>query len=149
MKAGLTSSVVLHAVAVALAVVSFSSPKAFDVQDSESFPVDIVPIESLTQIQQGDKKAPMKEKSAPVPTTRPQTVPNAENFGDQEVDTKTPPKPDAKAKPIETAEEPKAQPEPVKSLNRSPTPNRNQSRRKSRRRFRPTKCRQSPSRSRK
>ncbi len=118
-------------------------------QDSESFPVDIVPIESLTQIQQGDKKAPMKEKSAPVPTTRPQTVPNAENFGDQEVDTKTPPKPDAKAKPIETAEEPKAQPEPVKSLNRSPTPNRNQSRRKSRRRFRPTKCRQSPSRSRK
>lgn len=49
-----------------------------------------------------------------MPTTRPQTVPNAENFGDQEVDTKTPPKPDAKAKPIETAEEPKAQPEPVK-----------------------------------
>lgn len=122
MKAGLTSSVVLHAVAVALAVVSFSSPKAFDVQDSESFPVDIVPIESLTQIQQGDKKAPMKEKSAPVPTTRPQTVPNAENFGDQEVDTKTPPKPDAKAKPIETAEEPKAQPEPVKKPEPKPDP---------------------------
>ncbi len=72
MKAGLTSSVALHAVAVALAVVSFSSPKAFDVQDSESFPVDIVPIESLTQIQQGEKTAPMKEKSAPVPTTKPQ-----------------------------------------------------------------------------
>ncbi|OCW14310.1 hypothetical protein [Brucella melitensis] len=122
MKAGLTSSVVLHAVAVALAVGSFSSPKAFDVQDSESFPVDIVPIESLTQIQQGDKKAPMKEKSAPVPTTRPQTVPNAENFGDQEVDTKTPPKPDAKAKPIETAEEPKAQPEPVKKPEPKPDP---------------------------
>ncbi|ENS12977.1 hypothetical protein [Brucella abortus] len=122
MKAGLTSSVVLHAVAVALAVVSFSSPKAFDVQDSESFPVDIVPIESLTQIQQGDKKAPMKEKSAPVPTTRPQTVPNAENFGDQEVDTKTPPKPDAKAKPVETAEEPKAQPEPVKKPEPKPYP---------------------------
>ncbi|ACD73082.1 Proline-rich extensin [Brucella abortus S19] len=64
----------------------------------------------------------MKEKSAPVPTTRPQTVPNAENFGDQEVDTKTPPKPDAKAKPIETAEEPKAQPEPVKKPEPKPDP---------------------------
>ncbi|HBQ31142.1 MAG TPA: hypothetical protein DD739_00225, partial [Ochrobactrum anthropi] len=122
MKAGLTSSVALHAVAVALAVVSFSSPKAFDVQDSESFPVDIVPIESMTQIQQGEKTAPMKEKSAPVPTTKPQTVPNAENFGDQDIDTQTPPKPDAKAKPIEAAEEPKAQPEPVKKPEPKPDP---------------------------
>ncbi len=143
MKAGLTSSVALHAVAVALAVVSFSSPKAFDVQDSESFPVDIVPIESLTQIQQGEKTAPMKEKSAPVPTTKPQTVPNAENFGDQDIDTKTPPKPDPKAKPIEAAEEPKAQPEPVKSPNRSRSLNRNRSPSPSRRRFPRRKCRPS------
>lgn len=122
MKAGLTSSVALHAVAVALAVVSFSSPKAFDVQDSESFPVDIVPIESLTQIQQGEKTAPMKEKSAPKPTAKPQTVPDAENVGDQEIDTKAPPKPDAKPKPVETAEEPKAQPEPVKKPEPKPDP---------------------------
>ncbi len=77
MKAGLTSSVALHTVVIALGLFSFSSPKAFDVQDSESFPVDIVPIESITQIQQGDKTAPMKEKSAPVPTKKPQTVPEA------------------------------------------------------------------------
>ena len=122
MKAGLTSSVALHAVAVALAVFSFSSPKAFDVQDSESFPVDIVPIESLTQIQQGEKTAPMKEKAAPKPTAKPQTVPNAENVGDQEIDTKVPPTPDAKPKPVETAEEPKAQPEPVKKPEPKPDP---------------------------
>ncbi|MBC8716687.1 MULTISPECIES: hypothetical protein [Brucella/Ochrobactrum group] len=122
MKAGLTSSVALHAVAVALAVVSFSSPKAFDVQDSESFPVDIVPIESITQIQQGDKKAPMKEKSAPIPTTKPQTVPDAQEFGDQNVDSQTPPTPDTKAKPLEAAQEPKAQPEPVKEPVPKPDP---------------------------
>lgn len=122
MKAGLISSVALHAVALALVVVSFSSPKPFDVQDSESFPVDIVPIESITQIQQGDKTAPMKEKSAPVPTKKPNTVPDAQNVGDNEVDLQTPPKPDNKAKPIEAAEEPKAQPEPVKKPEPKPDP---------------------------
>ncbi|MBC2886918.1 cell envelope integrity protein TolA [Ochrobactrum sp. CM-21-5] len=122
MKAGLTSSVALHTIVIALGLFSFSSPKAFDVQDAESLPVDIVPIEQLTQIQQGEKTAPMKEKSAPKPTTKPQTTPDAENVGDQEVDSKTPPKPDAKPKPVETAEEPKAQPEPVKKPEPKPDP---------------------------
>ncbi len=118
-------------------------------QDSESFPVDIVPIESLTQIQQGEKTAPMKEKAAPVPTAKPQTVPDAENVGDQEIDTKAPPKPDAKPKPVETAEEPKAQPEPVKSRNRSPIPSRNPSLRKNRHRCPRPRFRPSRNRSRK
>lgn len=122
MKAGLTSSVALHTVVIALGLFSFSAPKAFDVQDSESFPVDIVPIESITQVQQGDKKATMKEKSAPVPTTRPQSVPDAENFGDQDIDSKAPPTPENKPKPVEAAEEPKAQPEPVKKPDPKPDP---------------------------
>jgi hypothetical protein len=45
MKAGLTSSVALHTVVIALGLFSFSSPKAFDVQDSESFTVDNLPLE--------------------------------------------------------------------------------------------------------
>lgn len=122
MKAGLTSSVVLHTAVIALGLFSFSAPKAFDVQDSESFPVDIVPIESITQIQQGDKTAPISEKAAPKPTTKPDDVPDAENVGDQSIDTKTPPRPDNKPKPVETAEEPKAQPEPVKTPDVKPEP---------------------------
>ncbi len=114
MKAGLTSSVALHTVVIALGLFSFSSPKPFEVQDSESFPVDIVPIESITQVQQGDKTATMKEKPAPVPTKRPQSVADAQEFGDQDIDSKAPNTPDQKAKPVEAAEEPKAQPEPVK-----------------------------------
>ncbi len=149
MKAGLTSSVALHTVVIALGLFSFSSPKAFDVQDSESFPVDIVPIESITQIQQGDKTAPMKEKSAPVPTKKPNVVPDAQNVGDNDVDLQTPPKPDNKAKPIEAAEEPKAQPEPVKSRNRSQIQNLNPSRRNSRHRCLRPKFRPSLKKSRK
>lgn len=122
MKAGLTSSVVFHVVLIGMGIFSFSSPKSFEVQDSESFPVDIVPIESITQIQQGDKKAPMKEKSAPIPTTKPQTVPDAQEFGDQSVDSQTPPTPDTTAKPLEAAQEPKAQPEPVKKPEPKPDP---------------------------
>lgn len=122
MKAGLTSSVVLHTAVIALGLFSFSAPKAFDVQDTESFPVDIVPIESITQIQQGDKTAPISEKAAPKPTTKPDDVPDAENVGDQSIDTKTPPRPDNKPKPVETAEEPKAQPEPVKTPEVKPEP---------------------------
>ncbi|PWL16885.1 hypothetical protein DKP76_15420 [Falsochrobactrum shanghaiense] len=122
MKAGLTSSVALHTVAIALGLFSFSAPKAFDVQDSESFPVDIVPIESITQIQQGEKTAPISEKAAPKPTTRPEPVADAENVGDQQIDTKAPPRPENKPKPVEAAEEPKAQPEPVKKPEPVPEP---------------------------
>lgn len=122
MKAGLTSSVILHTTVIALGLFSFSAPKAFDVQDSESFPVDIVPIESITQIQQGDKTAPISEKAAPKPTTKPDVVPDAENAGDQSIDAKTPPRPDNKPKPVEAAEEPKAQPEPVKTPDVKPEP---------------------------
>ena len=65
MKTGLTTSVVMHAALLGFGLFSLSAPKAFDVADVEALPVDIVPIESMTQIQQGDKKAPMSEKPAP------------------------------------------------------------------------------------
>ncbi|RCS23713.1 hypothetical protein DUT91_10515 [Phyllobacterium salinisoli] len=113
MKAGLTSSAILHAVVIGWGLFSFSSPKAFDVSNAEALPVDIVPIESITQIQQGDKKAPIAEKSAPKPSTKPKTVENAENAGDNDLDLKTPPKPDLKPKPVETAEAAKPEPKPV------------------------------------
>ncbi|PRD43962.1 hypothetical protein C5748_08955 [Phyllobacterium phragmitis] len=122
MKAGLTSSAILHAVVIGWGLFSFSSPQAFDVSDAEALPVDVVPIESITQVQQGEKKAALTEKPAPKPTTKPKTTENAENAGDNDLDLKTPPKPDLKAKPVETAEAAKPEPKPVEKPEPLPDP---------------------------
>jgi colicin import membrane protein len=114
MKGPITASAILHIIVLILGLVSLSSAKKLDAGSSESFPVDIVPIEELTQIQEGVKTAPKAEKSAPVPTKKPQTVANAQNTGDNETDLPTPPKPADKPKPVETAEAPAPQPKPVK-----------------------------------
>ena len=124
MKAGLTSSVILHAALIGFGLFSLSAPRAYEVADVEALPVDIVPVESITRIQQGDKKAPVKEKSAPVPTTKPAEVPDAQKVGDNSVDTDKPPTPVAKPKPpqAQTAKTPdrKEAEKPVKQAASQP-----------------------------
>lgn len=118
MKAGLTTSVVMHAALLGFGLFSLSAPSAFEVADVESLPVDIVPIEALTQIQQGDKKATLNEKPAPTPTKRPDIVPDAQKAGENSVDADKTPTPEAKPKPVEMAAVPppseKPEPKPVK-----------------------------------
>lgn len=111
MRGSLTSSIVMHAVVLGLGLVSLSSPRSMDAS-VESVSVDIVPVEELAQVQVGDKKAPMAEKPAPMPTQRPDTVADAQKIGDNDIDTEKPPVPDAKPKPIESAQAPKPQPKP-------------------------------------
>ncbi|SIQ37586.1 Cell division and transport-associated protein TolA [Rhizobium sp. RU20A] len=106
MKASLITSSVVHAMVLTLALASFGSPEPFEVMDVESLPVDIVPVESITQIQQGDKTAPKAEKSSPVPTKRPDIVENAENVGENTVDLKNTPTPNVKPKETESAAAP-------------------------------------------
>ena len=65
MKTSVVTSAVLHGLVLAAALVTIGSPEHFKVDDFEAMPVDLVPVESITQMQQGDKKAPMKETSAP------------------------------------------------------------------------------------
>lgn len=115
MKGSLGTSLVLHSLVLGWALVSLGSPASFEVADVEALPVDIIPVESITQIQQGDKTAPMAETAAPVPTSKPDIVENAENAGDNDVDLKSPPTP-AK-RPLET--EVAAAPE----KNENPLPN--------------------------
>lgn len=131
MKAGLASSLVLHVALIGFGLVSLSSPRALEVADVEAFPVDIIPVESLTQIQEGDKKAPMGEKPAPVPTKKPVAVAEAKEVGDNEVDTGKPAVPLPRPRPVETAAvpppsprpEPKpAQPKPETVKQREPKP---------------------------
>lgn len=106
MKGSLATSSALHALVLTWALVSLGSPESFDVADVEALPVDIVSIEELTQIQQGDKKAELKEKAAPVPTKKETPVENAENAGDNDVDLKNLPTPEEKPRDIETAAAP-------------------------------------------
>lgn len=106
MKGSLATSAALHALVITWALVSLGSPESFDVADVEALPVDIVSIEELTQIQQGDKKAEAKEKAAPVPTKKQTPVENAENAGDNDIDLKNLPTPEEKPREIETAAAP-------------------------------------------
>lgn len=122
MRAGLTTSVVLHAAVLGFGLLTLSAPRAFEVTSVESLPVDIVPIETITQIQQGDKKSPMKEKAAPKPTQRPDIVPDAQKVGDNSVDTETKPTPDAKPRPVEAADAPPPSPEPTPKPAEQPKP---------------------------
>jgi len=137
MKGSLATSTVLHALVLGVALSSFTAPRTLEVADVESFPVSIVPVEEITQIQQGEKTAPISEKAAPTPTSRPEPVPDAQNAGDNSVDLTTsqaatpspkevvseaPPKPEEKPapKPEPVPETPK--PEPVKVPEPRPEP---------------------------
>ena len=113
MKFGVTSSIVFHAFAVGLGLVSLSSPKPLNVADVEALPVDIVPIESITKTVRGDKKADPAKKPAPKPTTRPETVDNAENIGDTNRDTKADAPKETKQPAVEKTEAPAEQPKPA------------------------------------
>ncbi|MDG4894945.1 MULTISPECIES: energy transducer TonB [unclassified Mesorhizobium] len=113
MRTGLTSSVILHAVALAFGLFTLSSPPAMPTADVESVAVDIVPMEAIAQTLQGDKKAVMHDKPAPVPTKRPDAVPNAQKVGENTVDTDKPVTDEAKPKPIEKTAAPPPAPTPT------------------------------------
>jgi colicin import membrane protein len=113
MKAGLTTSVVMHAALLGFGLFTLSAPSALEVADIEALPVDIVPVEEITQIQQGDKTATVNETPAPLPTKKPDVVPEAQKVGENTVDTDKPVTPDAKPKPVETAAAPAPSPEPA------------------------------------
>lgn len=125
MKAGLATSVTMHAVLLGVGLFSLSAPRAYEVADVEALPVDIVPIESVTQIQQGDKQAEIAPRPAPTPTRRPDPVEEARKVGEADTDTKPPPTPEVKPKPVEKAAESKAaekpQPKPAEKPAEEPS----------------------------
>ncbi|ODT29382.1 MAG: hypothetical protein ABS35_08595, partial [Kaistia sp. SCN 65-12] len=122
MKAGLTTSVILHAAVLAFGLFSLSAPSALEVTDVESLPVDIVPLSELTQIQEGDKKADMNEKPAPTPTSRPDIVADAQKVGENSVDTDKPATPEARPTPVEETAAPPPAPEPKEQVKTEDVP---------------------------
>ncbi|HZG28603.1 MAG TPA: hypothetical protein VE079_09105 [Ensifer sp.] len=107
MRGSVVTSALIHAVVLAIALISLGSPPPLEVQPTESLPVDIVPIEQFTNIQQGEKTAPLKEKSSPKATKRQDKVDNAENVGENSVDLKSPPTPSLRPQNTEVAAAPK------------------------------------------
>jgi len=112
MKTGLTTSVILHAVVLGFGLFTLSAPAALP-SGAESVAVDIVPMEAMAQVLQGDKKAVMHEKPAPLPTQRPDIVPASQKVGENSVDTDKPITPEAKPKPVDTTSAPPPAPTPT------------------------------------
>lgn len=112
MKTGLTTSVILHTAVLAFGLFTLSAPAALPSADVESVAVDIVPMEAIAQTLQGDKKAVMHEKPAPLPTQRPDIVPAAQKVGENSVDTDKPITPEAKPKPVDMTSAPPPAPTP-------------------------------------
>jgi NACalpha-BTF3-like transcription factor len=121
MKTSVVTSAVLHGLVLAAALVTIGSPESFKVDDFEAMPVDLVPVESITQMQQGDKTAKPNDKPAPKPTSKPADVADAENLGDNKIDLKTPPIPNAKPNINESTAAPKAVEKPLPQ--NDPVPN--------------------------
>ncbi len=120
MKGSLATSAILHAAVLAGALFTFGAPPAFEVQDVESLPVDIVPIEEFTRIQEGDRQATAEETPAPVPTKRQDAVQDAQDTGENEVDLKSLPTPNARPENIEAAAAPEPVDVPVPTLDDKP-----------------------------
>ena len=112
MKTGLTTSVILHAVVLGFGLFTLSAPAALP-SGAESVAVDIVPMEAMAQVLQGEKKAVMHEKPAPLPTQRPDIVPASQKVGENSVDTDKPITPEAKPKPVDTTSAPPPAPTPT------------------------------------
>jgi len=106
MKTGLITSTAMHAVALGLGLLSFSSPVPFNAAQTEALPVLLVPLSDEMSIRKGDLTAAKTEKPAPKPTTKPQEKPDAENVGEGKIDTKMPLKPQEKPREVKATPPP-------------------------------------------
>lgn len=110
MKAGLSTSLILHSVLIGAGLVTLRAPAAMNVPDVDALPIDIVTIEEITQVQQGEKQAALSDRPTPEPTIIEEPVPEAENVGDQKVDRPEQAVPEIE--PTEAAPTPEEVPQP-------------------------------------
>ena len=128
MRTGVVTSALAHAALLSWGLWSLA-PKPLDASYAEALPVEIVLSDAFEGVK-GEKQAPVTEKPAPTPTSRPQTLPmEAKNVGDNEVDLDTPPVPNQKptkeaAKPQPKAAEtpPPPEPKPAPKVAEPPPP---------------------------
>ncbi len=129
MKIGLAISSLLHATLLGWGLFWVSAPKSFEVADIEALPVDIIPVSSITRIQEGDEEASAAERAAPSPTTRPEPVEDAVNTGDNTVDLTSTSTENPNPTPVEATQAPQKaeRPVPVPLPRDAPRPDNEQS----------------------
>ncbi|QQM31810.1 hypothetical protein JET14_06500 [Martelella lutilitoris] len=79
-------SFVLHCLVIGWAVFLLGTPPSMEVADVDALPVTLIPVQDITQVQEGDQDAELAEIAAPVPTRRQDQVADAQNVGENEID---------------------------------------------------------------
>ncbi|MCF4099690.1 cell envelope integrity protein TolA [Maritalea mediterranea] len=145
MRLGITISAVSHAALIAVGLMSFGQADAFDPQEIEAIPIELVPIEEFSNIRQGsldsnvietetpsavDTETPAElaqptgntEEDQPTPKDTPEPSPAPTDNSAPEPTPPTPPTPAPTPEPVEPATQPEepapSVPEPVEE----PTP---------------------------
>lgn len=86
MKLGVIISAFLHALALSWGLFYLAPPKSHEALEVEALPVDIIPVSSITQVQQGETTVSIADVSAPKPTERPDPVEDAQTVGENSID---------------------------------------------------------------
>jgi len=107
MKAGFTISITAHIIVLVILLVSFHPRVLPQAQETEQIPISLAPLAETMALQKGEANAPKKQKAAEKPTKTPPVKPNAQNAGDQKIDTQMPLNPKFKAREVKTPPPPK------------------------------------------
>ncbi|WP_136660922.1 hypothetical protein [Nitratireductor sp. XY-223] len=106
MKLGVIISAFAHAMLLSWGLFWLAAPDSHEALEIDAVPVDIIPVSSITEIQEGDRSASAAERAAPRPTSRPEPVEDAVNIGDNAIDLKPTPAEKPSERVVEAAAEP-------------------------------------------
>mgnify|MGYP000182787506 FL=1 len=124
MRASLIASLTGHSVILLWGLIAFPDAESFSVPQVDSLPVELVPIEDITKLRIGDKKAEVREVAAVEPSETPDIEPPkpAEKPGEKKAEP-TPPKPTPAPAPAPApTPQPVAEPEPAPAPEPEPAP---------------------------
>jgi colicin import membrane protein len=121
MKAGVTTSAIMHAALLIIAIVGLGSAKPLEPEVVESIAVDLVPISDVTNIRQGSLQSKVVQTDTPAVAKSDKPAELAQKTGNTEQDQPTPeetnkstpaPVVNTAPKPVQTPQ-PKPEPDPV------------------------------------
>ncbi len=133
MRPGVFVSAILHAVLIIGGLISLPSARPLDASQIEAVPVQLVSLADITDLQQGEEKAPPREESSPNDPTQRETVSEAPPAEPEPTDATPPPPPaepppppppaaELEPEPPPPAAEPEPEPEPAPEPVQEPAP---------------------------
>jgi outer membrane biosynthesis protein TonB len=112
MRLGFTASVIAHSTVLLAGLWSLQGAEPFDPSQAEAIPIELVPIEELTQIRQGSLESDVIETEAPSTVETEEPAQLAQRTGNTEEDQPTPEETDIETPAPTTNTAPEVQPEP-------------------------------------